>query len=204
MSLMVSLDRDDVIRIPRSSVHLPMELREPDRFEPTRPETWPRVDGRLEYVGGRLLYMPPCGDVQQDVAATVVAVLYRWVRDHREFIVAGNEAGMLLGEDARGADAAIWRRREAEPRTGGFRRTPPVLAVEVAGRDEDELALREKAAWYLAAGVQLVWLVLPDSRELVELVQGQEQRLTASEEITGRASLPGLSLLVSELFEQLD
>lgn len=199
---MVSLDRKDIIRLPRASVRLPMELREPEPFEPARPETWPRVDGRLEYVRGKLLYMPPCGDIQQDVAATIVALLYNWAR-HGDFIVAGNEAGMLLGEDVRGADAAVWRRRDAAPRSGGFRRTPPVLAVEIAGRDEDEAALREKAAWYLAAGVELVWLVLPDQRQLVELTEGSQLRLSMDDEVTGRNSLPGLSLRVADLFEQL-
>jgi Uma2 family endonuclease len=136
------------------------------------------------------------------VAATVVATLYEWVRHHRDFVVAGNEAGMLLGEDARGADAAVWRRRDAEPRSGGFRRTPPILAVEVAGRDEDEVALRDKASWYLAAGVEVIWLVLPDRREVVELTRTSDRRLSGNSEATAE-SLPGLSIRVDQLFEQL-
>ena len=49
-----------------------------------------------------------------------------------------NEAGMRLGDDSRGADAAIWRRAKGDTYDGGFQRMPPVLAVEVAGRDEGE------------------------------------------------------------------
>jgi hypothetical protein len=33
---------------------------------------------------------------------------------------------------------------------------PPVLAVEVTGREEGERQLRDKARWYLGAGVPVV------------------------------------------------
>jgi hypothetical protein len=42
----------------------------PEAFDVARPETWPRVTGRLEYAGGRLEYMPPCGKNQQRVVAS--------------------------------------------------------------------------------------------------------------------------------------
>src|SRR5437773_12402391 len=51
------------------SVRFPVELTPPDGFDPARLETWPRVAGRLEWVRGRLLYMPPCGDRQQYTVA---------------------------------------------------------------------------------------------------------------------------------------
>ena len=127
-----------MVWIPRATLRLPLELRVPEGFRPEAMETWPSVDGRLEYVGGRLLFMPPCGDLQQDVCAAVVGELYAWVKSHPEFVVAANEAGMILGGDARAADAAVWRRDDTEPRSGGFRRSAPVLAVEVGGRDESE------------------------------------------------------------------
>ena len=53
---------------------------------------------------------------------------------------------------------AVWRQR---PQRWGFRRQPPVLAVEVAGQDEDADTLREKARWYLGQEVPVVWIVLP-------------------------------------------
>src|SRR5439155_6204121 len=108
----------------------------PEGFDPARLETWPRVAGRLEWVRGRLLYMPPCRDRQQYTVADVVATLIIWVRAHPEFAVGTNEAGMHLGDDSRAADAAIWRRTRADVYEGGFQVRPPLLAVEVGGRDE--------------------------------------------------------------------
>ena len=102
------IDLDEkTIAVP-GTVRFPVELTPPDGFDPARLETWPRVEGRLEWVGGRLLYMPPCGDRQQDTVADVVAALITWVRSHTDFVVGTNEAGMRLGEDSRGADAAIF------------------------------------------------------------------------------------------------
>lgn len=101
---------NEPVPIPRGGIRFPLELRPPPGFRPSDPATWPRAIGRLEYVGGRLLYMPPCGDDQQDVSASVTGVLEAWNLDHPEFVVGGNEAGMILDGEIRGADVAIWRR----------------------------------------------------------------------------------------------
>jgi hypothetical protein len=81
-------------------------------------------------------------------------------------VIGGNEAGMKLGEDVRADNAAVWRRADVGGVTGRLPRTAPLLAVETAGEDEDEPALRDKARWYLSHGVSVVWIVLPDRREV--------------------------------------
>lgn len=74
------------------------------------------------------------------------------MRTHPQFILGTNEAGMFLSDARRGADAAIWRRGDLPEAAEGFCRVPPLLTVEVTGRDEPEASLREKARWYLAVG----------------------------------------------------
>src|SRR5213080_2457082 len=124
----------ETIPVP-ASVRFPVELEPPEGFRPEEPASWPRIDGRLEWVGGRLLYMPPCGVVQQGVSVSAVGILDRWLDEHPEFFVGGNEAGMILGKDVRGAEAAVWRRDAVDPRTTGYVRVPPILVIEVAGRE---------------------------------------------------------------------
>jgi hypothetical protein len=85
----------EVTVVPRIAITLPLVLPEPAGFVVERLETWPLVEGRLEYVGGRLEFMPPCGEMQQRVAIDVATELNIWRRAHPEFIVGGNEAGML-------------------------------------------------------------------------------------------------------------
>lgn len=135
----------------RTGVRFPIELR-PAGLLVDEPSTWPVAEGRLELVEGRLLYMPPCADVQQDVAVDVVHVLRTWSDSHPAFVVGGNEAGMKLGADIRAADAAVWLRSAVGPSVGRLRHAPPLLAVEVAGQDEDEAVLREKGRLVPAPG----------------------------------------------------
>lgn len=202
---MVARTRDDVayelVPVPRGAVRLPIELPPPDGFRPDDPATWPDVEGRIEYVGGRLLYMPPCGEIQQVVVLDVSRVLGEWIRTHEGFRAGTNEAGMVLRGATRGADAAVWRR--TGPPRPGFARVPPILAVEVAGSDEGEAALREKAGWYLEAGVELVWLVLPQARKVVVLAPGAERCFGDGEALAEHASLPGLAPPVAEFFVQI-
>ena len=194
--------QEETIPVP-GTVRFPVELTPPEGFDPARLETWPRVEGRLEWVGGRLLYMPPCGDRQQYTVADVVATLVNWVRSHPEFAVGTNEAGMRLGDDSRGADAAMWHRAKGDTYDGGFQRMPPVLAVEVAGRDEGEPELRDKARWYLGVGVPIVWLVLPAEREVVVVTSEGERRYGVGERLPADPRLPGLCPLTDEFFVQI-
>jgi Uma2 family endonuclease len=190
---------DDVVQVP-GSVRFPVELVPPEDFDPARLETWPRVEGRLEWVGGRLLYMPPCGEMQGVTVIDVAATLSLWQRAHPEFSVGGNEAGMRLGEDSRAADVGVWRRDR--PLTWGFRREPPLLAVEVAGQDEDADTLREKACWYLAHGVSVVWLVFPDERQVLVVSAAGETCHRPGDRLSPHPDLPGLEPEVAELFRQ--
>ena len=190
-------------RIGLVGVRFPVELRA-EGLDASRPSTWPAIDGRLEYVGGRLLYMPPCADIQQDVAMDVAFALRSWSESRPGFVVGGNEAGMKLGGDVRAADAAVWRAADLGPRTGHVRTVPPILAVEVAGEDEEERVLRDKARWYLNHGVSTVWLVLPDTREVIVIRLDGETRHAALDRLPVDAQLPGLEPDVAQLFVQLD
>jgi Uma2 family endonuclease len=189
----------DDSRIGLIGVRFPVELRI-EGFEPSQPGTWPSLEGRLEYLGGRLLYMPPCADYQQDVAMDVAYVLRSWSEPRPEFIVGGNEAGMKLGQDLRAADVAVWRTADAGQRSGRVRSVPPILAVEIAGEDEEERVLRDKARWYLEHGVLVVWLVLPESREVVVITPAGEKRVGRGE----HSMLPELEPEVVRFFAQLD
>ncbi|MBI5477832.1 MAG: Uma2 family endonuclease [Deltaproteobacteria bacterium] len=195
---------EDGLPVRRSLVQFPIELLAPPGFRPEEPATWPESAGRMEYVNGRILYMPPCGVIQQWTSADVTSLLTAWARAHPDFCVGGNEAGMKLGRDVRGADAAVWRRGELGAATAGFARVPPVLAVEVAGREEREGLLRDKARWYLDAGVEVVWLVLPETREVLVLTRDGETRHGLGQILGAHPALPGLLPPVVDFFAQLE
>lgn len=151
-----------------------------------------------------MLYTPPCADTQQDVAVDTAYLLRTWSERLPAFIVGGNEAGMKLGGDIRAADVAVWRAADVGERSGRLRSVPPILAVEVAGDDEDESALTEKERWYLGHGVGVVWLVLPETREVVVIRDGRTERFGRGESLSATESLPGLEPEVARFFAQID
>jgi Uma2 family endonuclease len=193
---------DDEVRIRRAQVRFPVEIRV-QGVVAEDPATWPLVEGRLESVEGRLLYMPPCADTQQYVASDVTFLLRSWAATNRDYVVGSNEAGMKLGQSVRAADAAVWRRDDVGNASGRVQTVPPVLAVEVAGTDEEESVLVDKARWYLDNGVTVVWLVLPDTREVVAMTKDHSRRYSVSDRLDESPNLPGLSPRVDEFFAQL-
>lgn len=185
------------------SVRFPVELVPPGGFDPARLETWPHVEGRLEWVAGRLLFMPPCGKLQQYTVADLVTALGTWARSHPDFVVGTNEAGIRLGEDTRAADGAVFARAEVGVADGELQRVAPVLAAEVAGRDEGETELREKARWYLDRGVVVVWCLFPTTCEVLVVTSAGEERRRMGEQIGPHPRLPDLAPSVADLFRQV-
>jgi len=193
---------EETIPVP-GSVRFPVELTPPAGFDPARLETWPRVAGRLEWVAGRLLYMPPCGERQSWTVADLVWTLGNWVRSHPGFVLGTNEPGILVRDDVRGADAAISRRANARPASPGVARVPPLLAAEVGGRDEGESELRQKARWYLDVRVAVVWILLPKEREILVVTRAGESRHGMGDRLPPDPRLPDLAPPVDELFAQI-
>ena len=189
--------------VPRAAVDLPLALAPPESFDPASPQSWPRVLGRLEYVGGQLLYMPPCGGDQEITATDVTFELAAWSRSHPGFVVGSNEAGMMLGNDVRGADAAIWSAADFGAGGTAFPRVPPVLAVEVAGRDDTVDLLMDKAAWYLSHGVRVVWIVVPATRSVRVVTSDGARDFGAGQRLPENPLLPRLAPLVDDLFRQM-
>lgn len=194
---------EQMIPVPRVAVEFPLELPLPDGFVADQPETWPRTEGQLEFVGGKLYYMPPSADRQQETSIDVATVLGNWRKTQPGFVVGGNEAVMILGGESRGADAAVWRRSDLGPHDGKYRRVPPILAIEIQGEVEGELELRNKAAWYLSRGVEVVWLLFPAEGRVIVITSTSESVLGEGEELPAHASLPGLTPKVDELFDQV-
>ncbi len=147
--------------------------------------------------------MPPCGRSQAGTTSDLIYVLSAWGREHPEFFIGTNDAGMLLGDDVRGADGAIWLRARLGRIEPTVARVPPILAAEVAGRDENEAALLDKAGWYRTAGVDVVWILLPMERTLVVVDDAGARRFRIGDVVPAHPQLPGLTPPVADLFRQV-
>jgi Uma2 family endonuclease len=194
----------DMVLVPASTV-FPIEVKPPAGFDPDDLGTWPDDPGRFEYVDGRLLYIPPCGEIQSAVAADVMYVLGAWQRQHPDFVVGGNEAGLAVGDNKYGLDGAVWSRDDMGQMKPGFSRVPPILAVEIAGARDNEVEMAKKAFEYVQHGVRVVWLVMPASGEVLVLVRGSKklERYNQGMSVAPVAELPGLAPAVTDFFHQL-
>ncbi len=76
----------------------------------------------------------------------------------------------------------------------------PDLAVEVKSATDSLKKLREKARYYLAHGVRLVWLVDPEKQLIEVYTPDDEFVLTAADTLTGGDLLPDFTLPVRAVF----
>jgi Uma2 family endonuclease len=84
----------------------------------------------------------------------------------------------------------------------GHLRIPPDLAVEVLSPNDLDYETDQKIEQYLAAGVQLVWVVNPESRTiLIYRADGTIHGLRERDELSGEAVLPGFRCRVGEIFQ---
>jgi len=79
----------------------------------------------------------------------------------------------------------------------------PDLAIEVISVNDVWSKVRRKLREYFAAGVQQVWLISPEERQ-VEIYDSPTQIsvLTENDDLTNEKLLPGFHCRVSELFQQ--
>jgi len=77
----------------------------------------------------------------------------------------------------------------------------PDLAVEIKSPDDTIKEMRETAAYYLANGSRLVWLVYPNLR-MVEVYRpdADVEILDAEQTLVGHDVLPGFALPVADVF----
>lgn len=77
----------------------------------------------------------------------------------------------------------------------------PDLAAEVVSPNDTVYELERKIREYLEGGVRLVWVILPETREIRVLrPDGTETRLREADTLNGEEVLPGFSCPVAELF----
>lgn len=165
----------------------------------------PPDEDRCELVAGDLIREPPPGGEHGGIALAVGAHLLAFAREHRLGRVFG-EAGYVLASEpdtVRAPDASFV---STERISGAARRGPyvvgaPDLAVEVVSPDDTWRKVGAKAAEYLAAGAQAVWVIDPRHQTVTTHLPGRRPMTLGREEMLhGEPYLPGLSLAVADLF----
>ncbi len=167
-------------------------------------------DGRrLELVRGEVVEMAGTGMEHTVVAMTLGSELSVHVRQHGLGVVGGADAGCWLERDPDTVlipDAVFWStaRLSAGPLPTSFAEAVPDLVVEVVSPNDKRTDVYRKVAMWLAAGVQVVWVVWPASATVHVYRSDADLRvLGASDTLSGDELLPGFALPLAAVFAGL-
>jgi Uma2 family endonuclease len=76
----------------------------------------------------------------------------------------------------------------------------PDLAVEVQSPRNTVKAMHDKAYYYLANGVKMVWLIFPRKQVVQTFTAEEHDLLTIDDMLTGGDLLPGFAMAVRDVF----
>jgi Uma2 family endonuclease len=134
------------------------------------PTRLPSGDVDYELNNGRLVIVSPPGRRHSKVQNRISLLLA--LAEEDGLGEAFTEVGIVLWRTPDrlvGADAAFITsaRRPVRETKEGYLETIPDLVVEIRSKDDTVTELRDKAADYLKAGVQVVWLIDPINRNAI-------------------------------------
>ncbi len=169
----------------------------------------PADDLRSELIRGELCEMPPPGAEHSEIAGRVVSLLRSAVVETglgRVF----TDGGVLVDRDpdtVRAPDVSLFlaNRLPLTERVTGYFSVLPNLVVEVQSRNDRQRVLHDKAIMWLNAGVELVWVILPERRS-VEVYRTDRTVKTVTDDglLDGMDVLPEFSCSLDAIFGPAD
>ena len=165
---------------------------------------------RYELIEGELRKMSPAGTEHGYVISEIHGYLWMHVRKHRLGVVTGAETGFLIQQNpdtVLAPDVAFigQERINAIGIPKSYFPEAPVLAVEVVSPDDTAQEVDEKMQRWLAAGVEIGWVIYPRGRTVtVYRALDDIHVLTSNDMLDGGSVVPGFSCRVGDLFSALD
>lgn len=152
----------------------------------------------LEFIGGMAVQKPMVNSAHRRIVGELCYLFGQYKRDHGGDF--GPEGRVQLGDlpNFRLLDVAYW----AAGRPSGEDSTP-TLVVEVPSPGQTMGELREKCRAFLGAGVQTCWIIDPGTR-VAEVPEHAGARVNGSADGLETSHLPGLSILLGDLFAVAD
>jgi Uma2 family endonuclease len=160
-----------------------------------------------ELDNGRLVIMPPPGDIHGAVESNIVTDLK--VQGERRGLgkVRSGDVGIILWrhpDRVVGTDALFVANQSLPIRLSreGYLETIPDLVVEVRSKNDTQPEIDAKVRDYLRAGVRVVWVADPERQTVTAYRPGQEpQVFTASDTLTVEDVIPGFQVPVQQIFQ---
>ena len=147
------------------------------------------------------------GQKSDSIAASALAIIWMFVNEARLGLVNGAQGSYQIfpGEPTkvRIPDVSFtrWDRLPSREPAAGHGRVVPDLIVEVVSPNDTYSSVQAKVAEFLAVGVRLVWILVPETRS-VEVHRGDHTGLTLllGDILDGEDVLPGFRCEIASLF----
>lgn len=169
----------------------------------------PQDGHRYELVNGELIDVGNSGMEHGWFASNLMIVLGGFVRTHKLGVMCDSSTAFAMKNgNRRSPDVSF----VAKERLQGLRRLPkgffqgaPDLAVEVLSPSNTVEEIHNKIVEYFENGTRLVWVIHPDEQYVLVYHSPSPDRLLRPQDVLeGETVIPGFSLAVSKLFEELD
>ena len=159
-----------------------------------------------ELVRGRLIVREPPGTYHGRVQSKLNVRVGVFVDAHELGAVFGQDTGFQIASDpdtVRAPDLAfVVRERVALIRPRGYAALAPDLVAEILSHDDRPGEVTAKVGEWLAAGVQIVWVIDPERRTAhVHRADGSIAVIASDGALEGEQLLPGFVCPLAELFE---
>lgn len=166
----------------------------------------PHDGNRYELVKGKLIKIPPAGNIHGKRAMRLGWRLAHHVETNGLGVVFAAETGFMLNTDpdtVRAPDIAFVSKSRIEEigEFEGFWPGAPDLAVEVISPGDSYTDVEEKVQEFLNAGARAAWVVDP-RRHMITVDRSSTDitRLTENDVLDGGDIIPGFSCRVAEAF----
>ena len=143
-----------------------------------------------------------------EIVTTLVILLGISIKPLRLGRLAASDSGILLQrspDTVREPDIAFISAEKLplDVEVPGYSEVVPDLVVEIVSPSDSLAAVNDKALMWLHFGVQIVWVVFPESRTVeVHSASASPVLLRQEDHLDGGAVLPGFTCTVSEIFER--
>ena len=167
-------------------------------------------DGRYELVNGELVNMGNSGMEHGEIGSFLIRLFGRCiVRSQKLGVICDSSTAFTLKTgNKRSPDVSFI----AKARLQGIKRLPkgyfqgsPDLAIEILSPSNTVEEIHDKIVEFFENETRLVWVIHPDEQYvLVYHSPSPDRLLRLADSLDGEDVVPGFSLAIAELFQELD
>ncbi|MBD2636295.1 Uma2 family endonuclease [Limnothrix sp. FACHB-881] len=170
----------------------------------------PNDGHRYELVNNQLIDIGNSGALDGHICSALMILLGSYIRSQKLGLLFDSSTGFKMQNgNTRSPDLAFFAKNRLQGLTTlptGFLEGAPDLAVEVLSPGNTVEEIDGKITEYFANGTRLMWVINPQQRYILVYRSPQEpdRLLKTADRLDGEAIIPGFSLPIAELFQELD